>query len=94
MSYSERSSRCFTLFDYNQPKDEPNWQNVFKSKTQEDKQAWQSAILSCILNGYDKKVSDDIINKLMDKDLDGSKSNSDMIRKKLPSDFNDFFCLT
>ena len=85
VSYSERSSRCFTVFDYNQQKDDANWQNILKSKTQEDKQAWQSAILTCILNGYDKKVSHDVINKLMEKDSDANKSSSELIRKKLSS---------
>lgn len=60
--------RCFSVIDYN--KSDTICQFTFRSVSTEDKKAWQSAILSCMLNGYGKKISDNIKKKVMKLDLD------------------------
>lgn len=36
----------------------------FKAKSEEEKKSWQSMVLTCMLNGYNKKLSDRIKNKI------------------------------
>ena len=88
-SPSPTKSRCFTLIDYSQSKGDQMRQLTLKAKSYEDKQAWQSAILSSVLNGYGKKVPENAKNKALDVDgetkphNESLKLNNDFIKKKM-----------
>lgn len=86
-------SKYFNIIDYSQSKGNELWQFTFKARSLEDKQSWQSSILSCMLNGYGKKLSDSIRSKVMKMDSiseskDFRKSSNDIFRQKLNSKIN------
>lgn len=65
--------RCFSVIDYN--KSDTICQFTFRSASAEDKKAWQSAILSCMLNGYGKKISENVKRKVMRLDHDTTSTS-------------------
>lgn len=93
-------TKYFNIIDYSQSKGNELWQFTFKARSLEDKQSWQSSILSCMLNGYGKKLPDNIRSKVMKMDSINEpksfrKSSNDIFRQKLNSRiiFCNFFFL-
>lgn len=89
-SSCSNKTKYFSIIDYSQSKENDLWQFTFKARSLEDKQSWQSAILSCMLNGYGKKLSDNIRSKVMKMDSfsDSStlrKSSNEIFRQKFNS---------
>jgi hypothetical protein len=62
-SHVKHWKRCFSVIDYN--KCDTICQYTFRSGSSEEKKSWQSAILSCMLNGYGKKISENVKRKVM-----------------------------
>ena len=59
-----------------------------KAKSEDDKKAWQSAILTCMLSGYNKKLSDNIKTKVMENKYEQtpvSKPAEGGLKKKIAS---------
>ncbi|RMZ99119.1 pleckstrin homology domain-containing family G member 1 isoform X2, partial [Brachionus plicatilis] len=86
-SSCSNKTKYFTIIDYSQSKENEMWQFTFKSRSLEDKQSWQSSVLSCMLNGYGKKLSDNIRSKVMKMDSFSEstslrKSSNDIFRQK------------
>ena len=69
-------NKYFTIIDYSQAKDDEMWQFTFKAKTIEDKKDWQSSIITCILNGYGKRLPEHIKSKVMDMKQQQQESNN------------------
>ncbi|CAF0843139.1 unnamed protein product [Brachionus calyciflorus] len=86
---SSAKTKYFTIIDYSQAKDDEMWQFTFKAKSYEDKQTWQSSILSCMLNGYGKKLSENVRTKVMKMDSFNEstnlhrKSSNDIFRQQI-----------
>ena len=76
-------NKYFTIIDYSQAKDDDMWQFTFKTKSIEDKKEWQSCIITCILNGYGKRLPDNIKSKVMDSNescgIEGGGNNESLM---------------
>lgn len=75
--------KCFSVIDYNQNKSENICQFTFRANSSEEKKSWQSAILSCMLNGYGKKISENIKKKVMKLDQEAYAPKFESIKMKL-----------
>jgi hypothetical protein len=60
---------------------------VEKARTADEKKAWQGCILQCILNGYGKKLPENVKKRVLKIENQKITSKYDSIRLKLSSNF-------
>ena len=91
-------TKQFTIIDYRRQAQNENLDSTntnssnkftFKAKSFEDKQSWQSSILSCIYHDFDGSSNKKHTNNLDNVNLVDSNSNSNSITTSTSSSSND-----
>lgn len=69
----KNSEKYFTVIDYSQCKNHAMSQFTFKARSPEEKRNWHSSLLNSMLEGYGKKLSDNVKTRMLQLDSNDEK---------------------